>query len=88
MLHFFTALNDHSTLKTTTTKRLPLLYGKRMFSSKHSDNNDNDDDVDDTSDGHDDDDDDDDDDEVKMILPKIDLVPRKLKTKVTDVDII
>ena len=59
-----------------------------MFSSKHSDNNDNDDDVDDTSDGHDDDDDDDDDDEVKMIVPKIDLVPRKLKTKVTDVDII
>ena len=57
-----------------------------MFSSKHSDNNDNDDDVDDTSDGHDDDDDDDD--EVKMIVPKIDLVPRKLKTKVTDVDII
>ena len=58
-----------------------------MFSSKHSDNNDNDDDVDDNSDGHDDDDDDDDD-EVKMIVPKIDLVPRKLKSKVTDVDII
>ena len=57
-----------------------------MFSSKHSDNNDNDDDVDDNSDGHDDDDDDDD--EVKMIAPKIDLVPRKLKSKVTDVDII
>jgi hypothetical protein len=57
-----------------------------MFSSKHSDNNDNDDDVDDNSDGHDDDDDDDD--EVKMIVPKIDLVPRKLKSKVTDVDII
>ena len=54
-----------------------------MFSSKHSDNNDNDDDVDDNSDGHDDDDD-----EVKMIVPKIDLVPRKLKSKVTDVDII
>jgi len=60
-----------------------------MFSSKHSDNNDNDDDVDDNSDGHDDDDDDDDDDdEVKMIVPKIDLVPRKLKSKVTNVDII
>ena len=57
-----------------------------MFSSKHSDNNDNDDDVDDNSDGHDDDDDGDD--EVKMIVPKIDLVPRKLKTKVTDVDMI
>ena len=58
-----------------------------MFSSKHSEDNDNDDDVDDNSDGHDDDDDDDDD-EVKMIVPKIDLVPRKLKSKVTDVDII
>ena len=56
-----------------------------MFSSKHSDNNDNDDEVDDNSDGHDDDDDDD---EVKMIVPKTDLVPRKLKSKVTDVDII
>jgi hypothetical protein len=57
-----------------------------MFSSKHSDNNDNDDDVDDNSDGHDDDDDDDD--EVKMIVPKNDLMPRKLKIKVTDVEII
>ena len=43
--------------------------------------------MDDNSDGHDDDDDDDDD-EVKMIVPKNDLVPRKLKSKVTDVDII
>jgi hypothetical protein len=58
-----------------------------MFSSKHSDNNDNDDDVDDNSDGHDDDDDDDDD-EVKMIVPKIDPVPRKFIQEVTDVDII
>ncbi len=70
----------------TTTKRLPLLYGKRMFSSKHSEDNDNDDDVVVDSDGHDDDDYDDD--EVKMIVPKNDLMPRKLKIKVTDVEII
>jgi len=69
-----------------------MLYGKRFFSSKQSDNNDNDDDDDDEDNDNDDDDDDDDDDydddKVKMIVPKIDLMPRTLKIKVTDVDII